>query len=105
MAAPDTKEMQRHELQCGRAQKGVSEETLVQRLRRGGGGQTGQMGKDTAGRRHREGKKGGVERRGVVSGEAERKMSSESEVGTGVRRVPGCGLRLANYCQSQIFKF
>ena len=51
MAAPDTKEMQRHELQCGRAQKGVSEETLVQRLRRGGGGQTGQMGKDTAGRR------------------------------------------------------
>lgn len=49
------------------------------------------MGKDTAGRRHREGKKGGVERRGVVSGEA--REENELRVGgwTGVRRVPGCG--------------
>lgn len=72
VAAPDMKEMQRHELQCGRAQMGLLRGNHVQRLRRGGGGQTGRMGKDTAGRRHREGKKGGVERRGVVSGEAER---------------------------------
>ena len=67
---------------------GFSEETLVQRLRRVGVGQTGQMGKDTAGRGHREGKKWGVERWGGVSGEAEKKMSPEWGVGTGVRRVP-----------------
>lgn len=67
---------------------GFSEETLVQRLRRVGVCQTGQMEKDTAGRRNREGKKGGVERLGVVDGEAEKKMSPEWWVGTGVRRVP-----------------
>ena len=67
---------------------GFSEETIVQRLSRVGVGQTGQMGKDTARRGHMEGKKGSVERWGVVSGEAEKKMSPELGVGIGMRGVP-----------------